>query len=413
MIPKILLFISIILFDSVNAQKCFTNSDIINSKSLFTYKGGVYDITGYNHPAGSSTLKQTVGLPLEDFVNLPRYDFHLTSNSFKNDMKKMYTGVIKDNCNQTSEETTQTEPTQTETTQTEPTQTETVQTETTQVPTEQVTTIFPTITSQSITTIVTSTAEYINCLLFNFVLKLPYTRQNIISEINANNVSQNDTSLILSLTPDVGGSRISTTNYIQYGYIEAIIKPSKGANVITSFYIEADNGDMVNFNIIQNKERDNSIIETNFYKGNITYDLNSKYYETPIILYDTFNKYSIIWFPTYYEWRLNDILLRRLNKLYINNFPNSPSKVKFSIWEAGPSVLAGPGIEWDKAPFNTELLSLNIYCNNTYTPTNTNTPTKNSGNLNPTKSIPNNSELLKNNYSMYVLSVTIVMIIVF
>jgi beta-glucanase (GH16 family) len=413
MIAKILLFISIILFDSVNAQRCFTNSDIINSNILFTYKGGVYDITDYNHPAGMKTLKETVGKPLEDFVNLPRYDFHLTSNSFKNDMKKMYTGVLKDNCNQTSEETTQTETTET----TETTQIETTQIETTQIPTEQVTTTSQITTSQSITTIVTSTAEYINCLLFNFILKLPYTRQNIISEINESNVSQNDTSLILSLTPDIGGSRISTTNYIQYGQIEATIKPSKGVNVITSFYIEADNGDMVNFNIIQNKERDNSIIETNFYKGNISYNLNSKYYETSIILYDTFNKYSIIWFPTYYEWRLNDILLRRVNKLDINNFPNSPSKVKFSIWEAGPSVLAGPGIEWDKSPFNTELLSLNIYCNNTYTPTenpnNKNIPTKNSDNLNPTKNTPNNSELLKNNFTMYILSIIVIIIIEF
>ena len=117
MIHKILWFISVMLIKTVNSQKCFINSDIINSKILFTYKGCVYDITDYNHPAGSNTLKKTIGLPLEDFVNLPRYDFHLTSNSFKNDMKKMYVGVLKDNCNQPTEEPTE-EPTEQETTQT-------------------------------------------------------------------------------------------------------------------------------------------------------------------------------------------------------------------------------------------------------------------------------------------------------
>jgi len=87
-----------IFFLCVNCQKCFVNNDIVNSNNLFTYNGNVYDITNYNHPGGKGTLKKTVGNALEDFVNIPKYDFHLTSGKFTNDLKKMLVGVLKDTC---------------------------------------------------------------------------------------------------------------------------------------------------------------------------------------------------------------------------------------------------------------------------------------------------------------------------
>ena len=114
MIKKLIIcFISII--GIVTSQKCFINSDITNSQKLFTYAENVYDITGYSHPGGSTTLKKTVGDKLEDYVTLPKYDFHLTSNKFKSDLKKMYVGVLKDTCTQTT--TQETNPTTEDTTQ--------------------------------------------------------------------------------------------------------------------------------------------------------------------------------------------------------------------------------------------------------------------------------------------------------
>jgi len=53
----ILSLIATMGFTSLTAQKCFVNTDIINSKTLFTYQGNVYDITNYNHPGGMNTLR--------------------------------------------------------------------------------------------------------------------------------------------------------------------------------------------------------------------------------------------------------------------------------------------------------------------------------------------------------------------
>jgi beta-glucanase (GH16 family) len=190
------------------------------------------------------------------------------------------------------------------------------------------------------------------------------------AESNLNNIKQVNGYLTLNLVENFGGARLSTTEYFQYGEINAVLKVAKGVNVISAFYIEADNGDMVVFNIIQNDKNKNSMIETNFfYQGNMIYDVNAEFFTSNTILYDTFNTYTIIWYPTYYEWRLNNVLLRRLDIQNTLTFPNSPSKVKLSIWEGPVSSWAGPGIDWTQnSTYFSELSSLAItnYCSGNY-----------------------------------------------
>ena len=81
-----------------SSQKCFERTDIINSQTLFTYQGNVYDITNYNHPGGKNNLLLVVGKSLETFVQQPKYDFHLTYTKFTNDLSRLFVGVLKDNC---------------------------------------------------------------------------------------------------------------------------------------------------------------------------------------------------------------------------------------------------------------------------------------------------------------------------
>jgi len=392
MLKIILLCLSFLI--QVNTQECFVNDDIVNSDKLFTYKDNVYDITNYNHPGGQTTLKRTVGDRLEDYVNLPAYDFHLSSNSFKKDLVDMLVGILRDTCNETSTPTTSIStstpttsiststptisistltPTTSTSTLTTTSSTSTTISSSTSIPTTSpclccntsmtTTTQIPTTTTSFSPTI---TIPLDNCTtLFNFNSSILYEKQDIIAETNKINIIQDNNYLNLNMVEIGGrglGSRISTNNYFHYGRIDAILKVSKGVNVINGFYIEADNGDMVVFNIIQNIENKNSIIETNFfYKGNLLYDINAQYFTSDIILYDTFNTYSIVWYPTYYEWRLNNILLRTLTIYDTDSYPDSPSKVKLSIWEGPVSIWAGPGIKWDQTSFyTTTILSLKI-----------------------------------------------------
>jgi hypothetical protein len=116
--------------------------------------------------------------------------------------------------------------------------------------------------------------------------------------------------------------------------------------------------------IHNNGNNENAVIQTNFfYQGNMVYDNNAKYYYPTELLSQSYNKYSIVWFPEYYEWRFNDLILRRLNKNDTDIFPDSPSRIKFSISEAGPSIWAGTsGIQWDEAPFEYEINSVQLRC---------------------------------------------------
>ena len=348
---KLLSFI--ILFLTTNTYaKCFTETDITNSSKLFSYKGKVYDITGYSHPGGSSTLKKTIGKPLEDYVNENDYSFHLTSNSFKKDLVDMYIG---DNCTTTEPTTT----IETETTSTSPTVSPTITEPTTTVSTtitEPTTTVsttqnFNTTTAPTTTTTMTLLPnETYNCIPFDYN---PIILSDVIFDYNPiNGEIVPEGGIKLKLTQLEGGSSILTKDLFHYGQIDANLKISKGVNVISSFYIESEDKNQIMFNMVNNKN--NVIVETNFfYKGNGEIS-NARYYYPNEILSETYNKYSILWLPDYYEWRFNNLLIRRLYKNQTANFPDSPSIVKFSI--------STESIDWSQAPFEHTIESVRLQC---------------------------------------------------
>jgi len=432
MLKKLLLsLIAAIGFTSLTAQKCFVNTDITNSQTLFTYQGNVYDITNYNHPGGINTIKQTVGTALEPFVNQPRYSFHLTSGRFTRDLQNILVGVLKDICippvvppvittlppvlppvvTTVPPVITTVPPVLPPVVTTVPPVLPPVVTTVPPVVTTLppvVTTVSPVITTLAPNPVTDATLVApslpVNCKLFNFNSIVPYNQQNIVAEVNPNNIAQDNTYITLGLIQNIGGSRIAMSQTFQYGRVDATIKASKGLNVVTGFYIEADTGDIVNLNIIQNQDNKNSIIETNFfYNGNYIYNANAQYHETSIVLSDTFNTYSIVWFPTYYEWRLNDILLRTLNMNDTDTFPNSPSRVKLSIWEGPTSTWAGTGIQWIQGPFSSVLSSLSVNCNQA---TNYSDTVKNSNSTD--REISNSAVIMKLTFSIYMIFVSFI-----
>ena len=392
-----------LFFLCVNSQKCFINNDIVNSNNLFTYIGNVYDITNYNHPGGEKTLQRTVGTSLETFVNMQKYDFHLTSNKFKSDLNQMIVGVLKPTCvtipPPTIAPTTLAPPTIAPTTLDPPTiapttlDPPTIAPTTLDPPTIAPTTLAPptiaptTLAPPTITP--TLPQNITHCKNQNLNLNIPYTEQNLIGDYNINNIIQDPNFIQFSLLQFIGGVRISTTNFFHYGQFDITMKTPKGLNVITSFYIKSEDGYIINFNIINKDNNALSIIDTNIYNLNLNdVNINSIEYPQPVVVTETFNKYSLIWTPSYYEWRINDVMLRRSNKNEINYFPDFQSKIYLSLWEAPSSVWAGPGINWQNAPFMIIVSKFDITC---YNPNINNSTTNNS-------TINNNSNSTNSEY---------------
>ena len=79
----------------ISAAACYTETDIIGSKTLFTYKGDVYDVTDYDHPGGQNDIEKLVGNDLSAFVNSNKLSFHLEpGNQFFDDMDKLKVGSL-------------------------------------------------------------------------------------------------------------------------------------------------------------------------------------------------------------------------------------------------------------------------------------------------------------------------------
>lgn len=81
-----------------SAINCFTIQNIQN-KGYVSYLNKVYDVKNYNHPGGQDTLQLSIGKPLEDFFNMPQYQFHINSQIVLRDLEKLYIGDLYNNCN--------------------------------------------------------------------------------------------------------------------------------------------------------------------------------------------------------------------------------------------------------------------------------------------------------------------------
>jgi hypothetical protein len=104
MIKKILFILAYIPMTFGNI--CYTIDDIENSNTLFVWRDDVYDTTGYKHPAGSSTLKKTIGKDLDIFLEQSKYAFHLKSSGFYRDMDEMFVGPLSEICETTTQPAT-------------------------------------------------------------------------------------------------------------------------------------------------------------------------------------------------------------------------------------------------------------------------------------------------------------------
>jgi len=188
----------------------------------------------------------------------------------------------------------------------------------------------------------------------------------VIVQYNQPNVRFENGLLNMYLTQDTGGSGIIIGPPIHYGEISVTFKASYGNNIVSAFYLKAENGDEVDFEMVMNKTIPNRTIQTAFYyRGIPLYEVNARYFITDRPLSDVYNKYTIVWTPDYYEWRLNDALLNRVSRFDTNTFPDTISSIKLTIWDAKPGRWGGPGVDWNQQPFILSISAIEIKCNPT------------------------------------------------
>jgi beta-glucanase (GH16 family) len=205
------------------------------------------------------------------------------------------------------------------------------------------------------------------CVPQNINMSVPYNQQNITVDYNSENVVQENGFINLLFTNTTGGTRISLDNKIQYGKIDVNMKTSVGNSIVSAFVLFSDEtSDEVDFEFVQNKNYPNRKIQTTFYYHGIPlYKVNDLYIDTGVNLSYTYNTYTYVWTKEYYEWRFNNIFLRRLYKNKTVNYPDSLSNIQISIWQHEPSDWSGPATNLKDGPFILSISSINITCPST------------------------------------------------
>ncbi|KAG8909884.1 hypothetical protein FRC00_009261 [Tulasnella sp. 408] len=182
----------------------------------------------------------------------------------------------------------------------------------------------------------------------------------------------NKNELVLTLTKDNNGTRISSTRYVHYGTITATLKTARSAGVVNAFITMSWPG-------AQTSQAQSNY----FFLGQVDYsDSHGATHDGLSDTYANYHDYTIDWTPDTLTWSIDGNPVRTLKKEDTLSkdgsyyaYPSTPSRVQLSIWPAGiPGApqgtvdWAGGMIDWNdpdyvaQGQFSTIVKSVTIKC---------------------------------------------------
>ncbi|GAA5825982.1 hypothetical protein JCM3770_000909 [Rhodotorula araucariae] len=165
-------------------------------------------------------------------------------------------------------------------------------------------------------------------------------------------------SLTLSLTEEGKGTVLTSTRSVLYGNVTARIKSVAGSGILTSFSLLSGTGDEIDYEFTTNAT---DLAHTAyFHHGDVAnYSSNEAVNITDRTV--DFHNYTISWTPEAITWLVDGVALRNISKNSTASpsaptefrYPQTPSRIQFSIWAAGregqPDGLvefAGGPVDW-------------------------------------------------------------------
>lgn len=168
---------------------------------------------------------------------------------------------------------------------------------------------------------------------------------------------------------------ITSAKYIFFGKISAEIKAAPGTGIISSFILQSDDLDEIDWEWIGGTD---SSVQTNFFgKGNTTtYDRSTvNSVTTPE---EEWHTYTLDWTSSTIKWYIDNNLIRTVNygdaiALNGKNYPQTPMRVKIGSWvgcasqaaasnpaTSGTCSWAGGPADFSKAPFDMLVKSVTV-----------------------------------------------------
>ncbi|CAN3356049.1 extracellular glycosidase Utr2p [Diutina catenulata] len=182
-------------------------------------------------------------------------------------------------------------------------------------------------------------------------VKNQYTYLGNSSEVDwlvSGNATIHDDALLLQMPAHSVGVVISSTKYMWYGNVKAKMKTSRGAGVVSAFIIFSDVQDEIDYEMVGS---DLTGPQSNYYyQGNLDYK-NGKRAEVSDT-FENYHEYEIDWQPDEINWKIDGNVVRTLKKedtkdsSGVYKFPQTPSRVQFSLWPGGDASQGQGTIEW-------------------------------------------------------------------
>jgi beta-glucanase (GH16 family) len=151
---------------------------------------------------------------------------------------------------------------------------------------------------------------------------------------------------------------ITSKEYIFFGKVDAWIQASDGVGVVTSFVLQSDDLDEIDWEWLGG---DTTQVQTNYFsKGDTTtYDRGG--YSPVNNPQGGVHKYTIDWQPTQLTWSIDDVVVRTLTYGAAkggSTYPQTPMQIKLGTWVAGGKDAPQGTVQWaggytdfSKAPF--------------------------------------------------------------
>ncbi|KII87844.1 glycoside hydrolase family 16 protein [Plicaturopsis crispa FD-325 SS-3] len=173
----------------------------------------------------------------------------------------------------------------------------------------------------------------------------------VVDKGNIMNTNTSGGELVLLLTEDNGGTRLSSTRYMHYGTVTARMKTGRWVGVVTAFITMSSIKDEIDWEFPGNKISEG---QTNyFWQGNIPATSNGA---TTSNLQDTssnYHEYTIDWQPDTLSFLVDGNNVRTIQRADTidkstgaSMYPDTPSRIQLSLWPAGINSSAPGTVQW-------------------------------------------------------------------
>lgn len=191
--------------------------------------------------------------------------------------------------------------------------------------------------------------------------------------------------LELSKANEAEGTVLSTTRYLLYGEITAVMKHQNHNGIVAAFITMSPTYDEIDWEFTKASQQE---VETNFFwTGQTNNDHNAQTISTSRLprgfSTNAFHSYTVKWTPDSISWLIDGSEVRSIQKTSRRTrkkgqayyeYPATPSRVQLSLWcagcagnAAGTRAWSGGKPDWSKVDakgtFTTTIKSLTIKCN--------------------------------------------------